>query len=312
MAYPQRDPATKPLIPDPLAPGTPSHLLLCGHGYVGQATTRDFLAAGWQVTAINRGSGCGGSPQAVEAAARRSNLSSLTADLSSREDIHRLAAAIPAPDFIVHCASSGRGGAEAYRHVYLDGCRHLLEAFPGVPLLFTSSTSVYGQTDGRVVTEESPAQPDRETGHLLRETEDLVLSHDGIVFRLAGIYGPHRSVILKKFLAGESTLEEDGRRFLNQIHRDDAASAILHAATTSLPGGLYNVADSHPRSQLDTFTALAELFDRPLPPSVPRDLNRKRGWTHKQVSNAKLRAAGWEPRHPDFLKAAESVAASLG
>lgn len=287
------------------------HLLICGHGYIGQAVSRDFLAAGWTVTAVNREGGCGFQPQAVSAASSRINPQQQSADLASEESIYRLAASIAPPDFILHCASSGRGGPDAYRSVYLGGCRHLLEAFPGVPLLYTSSTSVYAQTDGSVVTEESPAEPDRETGRILRETEDLVLSNSGIVFRLAGIYGPHRSVILKKFLAGESKIEEDGRRFLNQIHRDDAATAILHAATAPLERGVYNVADSHPRSQLDTFTALAEIFDRPLPPSVPRDLDRKRGWTHKQVANDKLRARGWEPRFPDFLGVAEAVAATL-
>ncbi len=290
---------------------SPSHLLLCGHGYLGQAVSRDFLAAGWTVTAVSREGGCPGSGQAVAAAARREPFREHAADLASRESIRHLAASVDRPDFIVHCASSGRGGPEAYRAVYLDGCHHLIAAFPGIPLLFTSSTSVYAQTDGSVVTEESPAEPDRETGRILRETEDLVLDQDGIVFRLAGIYGPHRSVILKKFLAGESVIEEDGRRFLNQIHRDDAASAILHAATAPLPSGIYNLADSTPRSQLDTFKALAGLFARPIPPTAPRDLNRKRGWTHKQVCNDKLRATGWEPRHPDFLEAARTIASTL-
>ncbi len=279
------------------------HLLIAGHGYIGRAVSRDFLAAGWQVTALSRSEADRGAPVAP--------LNEHAADLSSAGSIAALADTIPRPDAILHCASSGRGGPDAYRAVYLGGCRHLLDAFPGVPLLFTSSTSVYAQTDGSVVTEESPADPDRETGRLLRETEELVLSHGGIILRLAGIYGPHRSIILKKFLAGESTLEEDGRRFLNQIHRDDAASAIHHAVTTPLGSGIYNVADSHPRSQLDTFTALAGIFDRPLPPSVPRDLGRKRGWTHKQVSNARLRATGWQPRHPDFLEAAPDIAATL-
>lgn len=279
------------------------HLLVCGHGYLGQAISREFLAAGWTVTAVNRAETDRGNPAP--------QLSEQAADLSDAGSIRRLAGAIPAPDFIVHCASSGRGGPDAYRAVYLGGCRHLLEAFPGVPLLFTSSTSVYGQTDGSVVTEESPADPDRETGRILRETEDLVLSGKGFVFRLSGIYGPHRSVILKKFLARESVIEEDGRRFINQIHRDDAASAILHAATKSLPSGIYNLSDSTPRSQFDTLSGLAALFAKPLPPSAPRDLNRKRGWTHKQVSNAKLRASGWEPEHPDFLDVAETIALSL-
>lgn len=277
------------------------HLLLCGHGYIGRETSRRFLERGWKVTAVSR--------SADDSAEPRPGLDERVADLASGESIRELAASIPAPDFIVHCASSGRGGAEAYRAVYLGGCRHLLDVFPGVPLLFTSSTSVYAQTDGSEVTEESPADPDRETGCILRETEQLLLDHGGFVFRLAGIYGPHRSVILRKFLDGSATLEEDGRRILNQIHRDDAASAIVHAATAALEPGLYNVCDSTPRSQLETYRALAEKFGRPLPPSAPRDPNRKRGWTHKRVSNAKLRASGWNPAHPSFLDAAADLAA---
>jgi nucleoside-diphosphate-sugar epimerase len=277
-------------------------LLLCGHGYLGQAISRDFLAAGWQVTALSR------SGDDV----------SLACDLSSATEVSSLEVS---PDFIIHCASSGRGGADAYRAVYLDGCRHLLDRFPGVPLLYTSSTSVYAQTDGSVVTEESPAIPDRETGSILRETEELVLSNGGIITRLSGIYGPGRSVILKKFLSGEAVIEEDGRRFLNQIHRDDAATAILHLArlqsTISNPQStignqsLFNLSDSQPLSQLATYQSLSRTFHRPLPPTGPRDPDRKRGWTHKQVSNAKLRATGWEPRFPSFLDAAESIAPTL-
>jgi hypothetical protein len=37
-----------------------------------------------------------------------------------------------------------------------------------------------------------------------------------------------------------------------------------------------------------------------LPATGPRDLNRKRAWTNKRVSNEKLRALGWEPRYPSF------------
>jgi nucleoside-diphosphate-sugar epimerase len=128
-------------------------------------------------------------------------------------------------------------------------------------------------------------------------------------------------VILKKFLSGEAVIEEDGRRFLNQIHRDDAAAAILHLARRnpsighqeSLIGNplLFNLSDTRPLSQLETYQSLARTFQRPLPPSGPRDPDRKRGWTHKRVSNAKLRATGWDPRFPSFLDAAERIARTL-
>jgi nucleoside-diphosphate-sugar epimerase len=308
-------------------------LLLCGHGYLGQAISREFLAAGWHVTAISRH----GDVSTPNSEFRIPNFQPLPCDLTSPIDLVLLAARIGTPDLILHCAASGRGGSEAYRGVYFNGCRYLLEAFPGTPLIFTSSTSVYAQTDGSEVTEESPAEPDRETGKILRETEDLVLAHGGLVARLAGIYGPGRSVILKKFLTGEAILEEDGRRFLNQIHRDDAARALFHLSSSQLstlsfgpsqlpasprlnrvafaPAGfnsqLYNVSDSHPLTQFECYTGLADLFARPLPPSGPRDLNRKRGWTHKRVSNAKLRTTGWHPEFPSFLNASPAIAPTL-
>lgn len=266
-------------------------LLLIGNGYLGQAVGREFRDHGWDVTAVSLSGGDG----------------SIPCDVGDPAAV----AELPPADFIVHCAASGRGGAEAYQHVYVDGCANLTNLFPGTPLLFTSSTSVYAQTDGSVVTEESPAVPDRETGSLLLAAEAVTLDAGGIVTRLSGIYGPGRSVILKKFLSGEAVIEEDGRRFLNQIHRDDAARAIFHLATSGARGEIFNVSDSTPLSQLGCYEKLAEIFALPLPPSGPRDLNRKRGWTHKQVSNAKLRATGWQPDFPSFIDAARSIPATL-
>ena len=266
-------------------------LLLIGNGYLGQAITREFRAADWEVVPVS----LSGSED------------SLACDVSDAEAVGGL----PDADFIVHCAASGRGGADAYRQVYVDGCRNLIGRFSGTPLLFTSSSSVYAQVDGSEVTEDSPAIPGRETGDLLLEAERLTLAASGIVARLSGIYGPGRSVILKKFLSGEAVIEEDGRRFLNQIHRDDAARAVLHLAHSGMLGEIFNVSDTTPLSQVGCYRQLAEIFARPLPPSGPRDLNRKRGWTHKQVCNAKLRATGWSPQFPSFTDAAESVAATL-
>jgi nucleoside-diphosphate-sugar epimerase len=265
-------------------------LLLIGHGYLGQQVAHVFSGQGWELMPVTLSGGAG----------------SLACDVGDPAQVKSL----PLADFIVHCAASGRGGAEAYQHVYVNGCRNLTERFPGVPLLFTSSTSVYAQTDGSVVTEESPAIPERETGRLLLEAETITTAAGGIVARLSGIYGPGRSVILKKFLSGVAVIEDDGRRFLNQIHRDDAARAILHLATTRA-GGVFNVSDSTPLTQLGCYQALSGIFTRPLPPTGPRDLNRKRGWTHKQVSNAKLRASGWQPEFPSFLDAVRQIEASL-
>jgi nucleoside-diphosphate-sugar epimerase len=272
------------------------HLLLIGHGYLGQAITRQFRQSGWDVTSVSL---CGGN-------------GALACDVGDAHAVNTLRS-LAAPDIIIHCAASGRGGAAAYQRVYVDGCRHLIESFPGIPVLFTSSSSVYAQTDGTVVTEQSATLPTRDTSLLLLDAEAVALAGGGIVTRLAGIYGPGRSVILKKFLDGEAVIEDDGGRYLNQIHRDDAVCAIHHLSVQASRhrGEVYNLSDSTPLTQLNCYQQLSELFDLPLPAFAPRDVHRKRGWTHKQVSNAKLHATGWHPRYPSFLAAVQAITPTL-
>lgn len=264
-------------------------VLIVGCGFVGEAAADLFHAAGWEVTGWTR------------SAASAERLSAVKPYPVASQDA--CAGALPRvdPAVVVDCVSSGRGGAEAYRRVYLEGARALRAAFPGARLIFTSSTSVYAQTDGSWVDEGSAAEPERETGRILRETEDEVLAAGGAVLRLAGLYGPGRSTLLAKARAGETGVEGDGLRWMNFCHRDDAARAIAAAVDRGVTG-LLNVADDCPVQQGDCVRALAEMYGRPAPPGVPADLDRKRGWTSKRVRNDQLRAVGWAAAHPSFLE----------
>jgi len=271
-------------------------IVIAGCGFVGLAAARVFHAAGWDVLGLTH------SPESAEAL-RGEPFAVEPCDISNAETVRVIAARFEEkPDAVVHCASSGRGGADAYRSVYLQGVRNLLGAFAPARLIFTSSTSVYAQTDGSVVTECSPAKPPRETGRLLRETEDLVLSHGGTVARLAGIYGPGRSVLLRKFFGGEAVIEGDGGRIVNQVHRDDIASA-LRVLVEKKASGIFNVSDDAPMAQREIYAWLAQRFARPIPPNGPINPDRKRGWTSKRVSNAKLRVLGWQPAFVSFFDA---------
>ncbi len=273
------------------------HALVVGCGYVGEIAADLLQAAGWSVRAWTA------SP---ESAARLASKPYPVAahDIADAAAIAQAARDFPRPDVIIDCVSSGRGGAEQYRRVYLAGARHLLGAFPGARLIFTGSTSVYAQLDGSWVDESSPAEPTRETGRILLETEAVVLAAGGIVARLSGIYGPGRCQLLEKLLAGHALIEGDGSRWLNYIHRDDAASALVALATTSDANGIYNVSDGQPITQLDLYRELAQRWNVPLPGTGPIDLERKRGWTNKRVANGRLRALGWQPRHSSYLEGA--------
>jgi nucleoside-diphosphate-sugar epimerase len=271
-----------------------SKVLIGGCGFVGLATARLFAQRGWEVI------GC---THSQESAAKLVGepFTIVSCDISDRKAVEACASLEPFKA-VVHCASSGRGGAEEYRRVYLEGARNLSAVFAPAPLLFTSSTSVYAQTDGKWVSEDSSAEPGRETGRLLRETEEMVLGQNGIVARLAGLYGPARSVLLRKFFEGTAIIEGEGAKWINQVHRDDVAAAIVHLVTAGVRG-IYNVSDNQPLPQRELYTWLAQRFDRLLPPSGPIDTNRKRGWTNKRVSNVRLRALGWMPRYTSFFDA---------
>ena len=206
-------------------------------------------------------------------------------------------------DALVHCAGPDQATAESYRLLYVQGLRNAVAAFAPRQVLFTGSTSVYAQTDGSWVDEASETRPHRETSRILLEAEAITLNAGGSVARLSGLYGPGRSVLLRKFLAGEAVLEGDGTRWINQIHRDDAARALVQLVQRCANPGVYNVTDGTPATQLEVYSWLADHFHRPLPPYGPPDLERKRGWTNKRVCNRTLRKMDWQPTYPAYRDA---------
>jgi nucleoside-diphosphate-sugar epimerase len=272
-------------------------ILIAGCGYVGEATADLFHAAGWNVEGWVHSQD---SAERLSAKPYRIGL----VDISRRDQV---AGQTEAFDAVIQCASSRGGDAEMYRRIYFEGARNLLHNFPAATILFTSSTSVYRQRDGSCVTEESETKPARETSRTLLEVEKLILETGGIVARLAGIYGPGRSALLSKFLNGTATIDPNNDRFVNQVHRDDIASALVlllnreaHASAQ-----IYNVVDDQPMLQSECNRWLAQRLNRPLPPIRKSEQTRKRGDTNKRVSNAKLRRLGWTPHYPTFADAME-------
>jgi nucleoside-diphosphate-sugar epimerase len=281
-------------------------ILIAGCGYVGQAAADLFHERGWMVEGWTASPQSAGELGARPYSVRAIDIADSAAVSAVREEF----------DVVIQCASSGGGEAEAYRRVYLQGARNLLHAFPNASLLLTSSTSVYAQKDGDSVDETSPANPAHERGQILREAEEMVLSHRGMVARLGGIYGPGRSFFLRKLLAGEAMAAEGGDRFINQAHRDDIVSALFLLAErrADCGGQIYNVVDDQPIRARDAYQWLSTRLQRPLPAATGKVVaGRKRGDSNKRVSNRKLRALGWEPRYPNFSAAMkESILPSFG
>ena len=275
--------------------------LIVGCGYVGLPLGAELARRGHQVFGLRRSA-------LAAAELKRAGIEPLQADITHPDELARLPRDF---DWVVNCTASGGGDAAAYRQIYLEGNRNLLAWLAGSPVkkfVYTSSSSVYAQNDGSLVTETSPTEPEATTAQVLIETENLLRQAAGngfpaVILRVAGIYGPARGHWFKAYLRGEARIEGDGTRILNMIHRDDVIGIIIAALENAAPGEILNAVDNEPVTQLKFFEWLAATLHQPLPPRVPVDTEswRKRGTTNKKISNAKLRAQlGYAFRHPDF------------
>lgn len=276
-------------------------VLIAGCGYLGTATGALLVQAGHEVVGLRRS---GDDFDEL----RRVGIVPVVGDVTVPSSLDSISGPF---DAVVNTVSSSRGGADVYRAVYLEGTRHLIEWLRNHPVrrfIHTSSTSVYAQTDGSTVDEESEAQPGTDTGVLLRETEELLLSaaslgFPSVILRVAGIYGPERGHLFRQFLAGEARLTGEGHRWMNMVHRDDVATAILAALERGPSGRIYNCTDDEAVTQRDFLEWLTRELSRPMPPAAVEEAatRKKRGITHKRVSNQRLKnELGWKLQFPTF------------
>ncbi|KAA9001120.1 SDR family oxidoreductase [Affinibrenneria salicis] len=137
-------------------------------------------------------------------------------------------------------------------------------AFKVARIIFTSSTSVYGRTVGKV-RESSPLQPETAAGNVLVKLEQWLhqLPNTSVdILRLAGLVGVDRHP--GRFLAGKVGLTR-GTHGVNLVHQEDVLSAIQ--LLLQLPGGghLYNLcAPEHP-ARKDYYTLQAGRLGLPAP-----------------------------------------------
>lgn len=197
-------------------PERQSHILLAGLGDLGEKLALALLAEGQHVSAI-----------------RRKNTAPAGIDLYAQDLVDAPALLLPPDpvDLVVICLTPVSHDEAGYRDAFLVAPRRLLLALherqPLPPVIFVSSTAVFGKLDGEVNEETSP-RPDTFNGHiLLAAEEELSLFGLLTVVRLAGLYGSNNVQRQRAacFARGESELP--GNHWMNRIHRQ-AAVALLH------------------------------------------------------------------------------------
>jgi nucleoside-diphosphate-sugar epimerase len=141
-------------------------------------------------------------------------------------------------------------------------------------VMFASSTAVYAD-DNTLVTEETPAKPETESGRQLLETENLLVNANfkTTILRFGGLVGEDRQPV--KYLAGKENLENpDGP--VNLIHQKDCIGIMLKVIETNTWGEIFNaVAPYHPTRE-EHYTKQALAMGLPAPK-----------FSHEKPSNGK-------------------------
>lgn len=263
-----------------------SDVLLVGCGELGVDVGRRLATLGHDVLAVRRRAELVPAP-----------LRGLAADLTRERP------ALPDLDLehLVVALTARPRTEEAYRATYVEGMARALDAVAGAGqqprrAVLVSSTAVYGDVSPEVLADEStPTEPSDGPGRALREAEELFLDRlpHGAVLRLSGLYGGDSTYLQDQVREGRI---EDPHRWTNRIHRDDAGAAVVHLLTRDAdPEQVYVGTDDEP-VQLGVVAAhLALALGAPEPPAA--DPAAGHG---KRLSNARLRATGWEPRYPTF------------
>jgi len=138
---------------------------------------------------------------------------------------------------------------------------------------YLSSIGVYGDCGGRWVDETATPRPiserslrrlyaERQWQDFARQTGKRVQ-----VFRLAGIYGPGRSV-LDHLRAGTARRIVKPGQVFNRVHVDDIARVLGAAMVRASTHDLFNVADDEPAPPQDVVAFAAELLGLPVPSAM--------------------------------------------
>jgi nucleoside-diphosphate-sugar epimerase len=212
-------------------------------------------------------------------------------------------------DAVVHVATADGRDEAAYAAVYRDGLARLLDRARATGsgdarFLFVSSTTVYGDAGGGWVDEDTPVAPTSATGERIAEAERVLLDAgvDGVVLRLAGVYGPGRTRQIDQLRAGEA-VRPDPPVHGNRIHRDDAARAIRHLLLLEEVEPVYLGVDHAPVPRGEVLSWLAAELGLPEPPAGPV---RTRGGD-KRARNGRLVTSGFAFRYPTYREGYRSV-----
>ena len=260
--------------------------LIIGCGYLGQHVAAQLQRRDERVHGTVRSPGRAAAIAAL-------GIEPIIADVLAPESLIGL----PRVERIVYCVGFDRAAGSSIQAVYVDGLKNVLESLGATPtrLVYASSTGVYGQTEGEWVDETAETIPRNPSGQACLEAEAQISawqrargqSATAVILRFSGLYGPGRAV-RRSVLERGDPIPGDSLKFLNLIHIEDAAQAVVAALFVDQPEPLYLVSDDRPVTRQEYYSRMAALLHAPAPrfvPPHPGSPEAARDASNKRVAN---------------------------
>ena len=185
---------------------------------------------------------------------------------------------------------------------------------------YMSTTSVYGDKKGEWVTEDTELEPnlERSIARVAAENSWIKLGENllikTVVFRLAGIYGPGRSLIDRLMKDEDVYIVDKPAHLFNRIHIEDIVGVVEKAMSSKSKTKIFNLSDDLPATQLDVAKFAASLLKRNCPEIVSlksemlSEMAKSFYKEEKKVSNKKLKdELGYKLVFPSFKEGLLSI-----
>lgn len=282
-------------------PPPPGAVLVAGCGTVGTRVGLAWAAAGARVVGARR-----------RAERIPAPLEAVGADFADPDSLGPLRGR--RFDLVYYIATPDRYDDGGYKRAYVDGLGNVLDAVlpdpsgsaPDAPprVVFVSSTSVYGQSRGEWVDEESPTHPQSFSGRRTLEAEGVLARRAGIepvAVRFGGIYGPGRERLVRTIAEGRPC-HDDPPRWTNRIHEDDVVGVLMHVGGMATPAPRYLGVDREPATDCRVADFIAARL------GLPRPLRQQSGdagevgvrGANKRCRSDRLVESGYRFRFPTF------------
>lgn len=183
-----------------------------------------------------------------------------------------------------------------YKETYLNNASVIANALSINPsikqVIYTSSTSIYGEHHGQPVDEETPASPLNPQTLILKETEDLLKKFpQSCILRLGELIGQDRTLEERLLALRGAPLPGNGEMITNLSPQSDVIRAITFAIEKPL-FGIYNVCSDLHTSRKELYHYLSSARNIPEIKWDPSKVSLHSG--NKTVLNAKIKNEGFQ------------------